>query len=197
LADVFAISPFILASSIEELATLTESELRERLEEELDDEIAIWVAIDNVRHFLIERGYGTAVAWEERKAAKGYDNLLENVSVAYKKLSPRLEASYSDQLADIMESTLLLARTSAQLIHLVTSELEADGSHHVDYDYYMEYHLRHLSKFTRFGNPLVEAWLEGSAATKGFIDITDKASPPHGEKALEDESENGGGDHQE
>jgi transcriptional regulator with XRE-family HTH domain len=195
LARALDVSPFVLATSIEELASMTEEEVLAQLEDELPDYEARKV-FDRLRSFLIEFGFAIEAAWEDSKAVASYEDLLECIDVAYKKLNPHQRTSQADQLVDITEATLLLAQASAQLMRFITRQLEAG--------FPLDNYLRdsqsphsYLSTYVRFGSPLVQAWLDGSAATKDFIDITDKASRLYGEEALEDESENGGGDQQE
>jgi len=167
----------------------------ERFKNEVSDDPELLDAIDWLRTLAIESGdVSAAVTWQEAKAAAGYDDLLEQVDVAYKKLNPPRDTPYEDQLVDVAEATLLLVRASAQLIQLVTRELESDAPRDPNEEFYVELYREHMSKFASLNNPLVEAWFEGCAATKSFIDITDKAPRPLGEPALESESENKGGD---
>lgn len=182
LAAALGMAPFILASSIEELATFTERELFERLEEELDDSAAAREALDRLRSFFIEFGYAQQqAAWEESKAAASYEDLLKDIAVAYKKLHPSQDSTDSGELTELAEATVLLARASTQLLRLVTSELKGDPL---------------LYYYSRFSKPLVDAWLEGSVATKEFKDIIDKAPRPPGETASEgDFEDDGGGEH--
>ena len=162
----------------------------ERVEEELSDYDAVVKALDKLQSFLIEYGYAQETVWQEFKAAAGYEDLRKSIDAASEKLdSPEL-ATYSDQLVDMTEAALLLAHASAHLMRIVTSALKGDdlfdntGS------------LLAISQ-RHFGRPLADAWIEGAAATRDLMYIIDKAPRLHGEKALEEGSENGGGDHQE
>jgi transcriptional regulator with XRE-family HTH domain len=184
-------------------------EALEYYKNEVSDNPELVDALDWIRNLAIESGdVSAAVTWKEAKAAAGYEDLLEQVDEAYKKLNPPRDTPYEDQLVDVAEATLLLARASAQLIQLVTRELESDApwvtkglESNDPYDHNNEVNVERyreqMSKFASLNNPLVEAWFEGCAATKGFIDITDKALRPLGESALESASENGGGDQEE
>lgn len=86
-----------------------------------------------------------------------------------------------------VEAALLLAHSSSRLLQLLAAQLESGI-----YD-----PTSSVPKLGELRNSLVEAWLEGSAAAKGFADIIDKTPRPLDEPALEDESENGGGDQEE
>jgi len=190
LAAALDVSPFILASSIEELAAMTVGELFERVEEELSDYDAAVKAVDKLRAFLIEFGYGQEVTWEEFKAAARYEDLRKSIDAASEKLSSPKNAPYSDQLVDMTEAALILAHASAHLMRFVTSVLKADdlfdntGS------------LLAISQ-RHFARPLADAWIEGAGATKDFRDVIDKAPRPPGELALDSEPEIEGGEQEE
>jgi len=208
LAYALGKDPFLLRVSPEQILSLEEYsgttarvgwESMERFKNEVSDDPELLDAIDWLRTLAIESGdVSAAVTWQEAKAAAGYEDLLEQVDVAYKKLNPPQDTPYEHQLVDVAEATLLLARASAQLIQLVTRELEADAPREPNESFPEEFAVMlyrdHLSKFASLNNPMVEAWFEGCAATKSFIDVTDKALRPLGESALESESEKGGGD---
>jgi transcriptional regulator with XRE-family HTH domain len=207
LADALGTHPFLLSISLEQLLSLEEYPSRtaregweslEGFKNEVSDDPELVDALDWIRNLAVESGdVSAAVTWKEAKAAAGYEDLLEKVDVALKKLNPPRDTPYEDQLVDVAEATLLLARASAQLIQLVTRELESDAPRDANEEFYVELYREHMSKFASLNNPLVEAWFEGCAATKGFIDVTHKALHPLGESALESESEKGGGDQEE
>lgn len=166
LAAALNVDPFMLSCSFEELASLTE--------EELIDVGATPEAIDVLRGYFIQVGFEEASdEWEERKAAASYRGILEDIDLAYKKLNPLQADSIVDELVEMTEAALLLTRTSAQLLHFITSELKANN------------YASRRPKLSKFDRPLVDAWLEGAAATKRLLDIHEEFSRRVGELNLE------------
>ena len=117
---------------------------------------------------------------------------FEDVSIAVSRAQTKLLPfdplnSMKGEIVEGVEAALLLARSYSRLLQLLAEQLEAGI-----YD-----RTSSVLKLGELRRSLVETWLEGAAATKEFTDIFDKAPRPLGESALEEESENGGGDQQE
>lgn len=216
LAAALNSSPCILASTLEKLSSLSIGELYKVVEEELADADAVSRAISGLQGFLIFYGYTQVqTEWEERKSAAAYESLLEDIDLAHKKLIPSEnnvpDKSITDELVEMTEATLLLARASAQLLRFVTGELEAlhqeaeddfrkdrgrlgrGNRQRVEEISRHSYH-RHLAEFDRFGRPLADAWLEGAAAIKGLRDFTSEVPHSRVDGALQSEPEIEGGD---
>lgn len=113
---------------------------------------------DEFRSRLTELGYSLGerqIEWE----SKSHAEVLLDLTLASEKID-------SGQLAEMTEAALIMTRASAQLIAELAERLD-------DYYYRTDPSFPHIAKL---GRSLVDAWLEGAAATKGFVDMQDKVS---------------------
>ncbi|MDP8926414.1 MAG: hypothetical protein M3M97_05795 [Actinomycetota bacterium] len=149
---------------MEELASLTEKDLR--------DAGATKDGLTNLRVILMYVGYAQVEAeQEERKVAASYYELLDDVKAAYNTLL--LE---NMSLADGTAVAEVLARASARLLHYLTGELE-DLGEPKDYEEPEDYEdilASVAGAIDRGRRQLIDAWLEGAAATKKLLDVVDE-----------------------
>ncbi len=185
LAAALNVAPFMLSSTFDVLVSSTEEEL---LQAGASEE-----AINILRGYSIMAGFDMEAGWQERMEAASYAGLLEDIDAAYKKLVSEPDQGrnrrdpHALEIIATTEATLLLARVSAQLLNLVTDELDAN-------DVVRSRITPYLGDVDRL---LVDAWLEGSAATKRFSDTLNSATPQLGSSSLaieQEESEEGGED---
>ncbi len=157
----------MLTYRLEELAALTH--------QDLFDAGATADGFKNLVSSLIYVGYAQAEAkHEERKVAASYYELLDDVKAAYNTLLLK-DMSPADGTA-VAE---VLARASARLLHYLTGELE-DFGEPKDYLEPEEYEDTLATLASVAGaidqgrRQLIDAWLEGAAATKKLLDVVDE-----------------------
>jgi len=113
--------------------------------------------------------------YQEAKAAPKTERFLELFPTKY---------SREAEIDEGLEAALLLARSSSRLLQLLADQLEVAVRDRTS----------SVPKLDELGRSLVDAWLEGSAATKEVMDTIDNISRSLGELPLEGQSEKGGSD---
>jgi len=148
-----------------------------------------------IRNYLVHAGFleerPSAFLVEQRVGPvssapfEDFDDVLIAVDRARHRLEPF--DSLSSKNAEIVkgvEAALLLARSSSRLLQLLADQLEVAVRDRTS----------SVPKLDELGRSLVDAWLEGSAATKEVMDTIDNISRSLGESPLEGQSEKGGSD---
>ena len=113
--------------------------------------------------------------YQEAKAAPKTERFLELFPTKY---------SREAEIDEGLEAALLLARSSSRLLQLLADQLEVA----------IRDRTSSVPRLDELGRSLVDAWLEGSAATKEVMDTIDNISRSLGESPLEGQSEKGGSD---
>ncbi len=159
-----------------------------------------------IRNYLVHAGFleerASASLVEQRVGPvssapfEDFDDVILAVGRATHKLEPfdslyqqaraKFPNRYSREaeIDEGVEAALLLARSSSRLLQLLADQLEATVHDRTS----------HVVKLGELGRSLVDAWLEGSAATKEVMDTIDNISRPLGESPLDGQSEKGGSD---